>query len=187
MFGPLYKDAFSSGQISSKLWLCEELEKIETGLPKIIWLYGGWYGITALLLLSRGTLPISLVRSFDVDPLCEPIADTLLENWVWQDWKFKAKTEDCNKIIFKDHVRPHIIINTSTEHFTSIDWFDNIPPNTTVVLQSNNMPHEDHVSCYDKLDDFVKTFPFTNLLYKGNLDFKYPTWEFSRYMIIGRK
>ena len=44
-------EAFSSGQISSKLWLCEQLENIPFDKPQIIWIYGGWYGILSFLLL----------------------------------------------------------------------------------------------------------------------------------------
>lgn len=178
-------DAFSSGQISSKLWMCKELEKIIGGDPRIIWVFGGWYGLSSLILLSRDILPIKHIRSFDVDPTCEPIADTLLENWVWQKWKFKSFTIDCNFLQYDE--RPNIVINTSTEHFDSQLWFENIPSNTTVVLQSNNMKHDDHITCFETLDEFVKFYPVNMLLYKGQLDFSYPDWKFSRYMLIGKK
>ena len=187
MFGPLDNDAFSSGQISSKLWLCKEIEKLPITSPQTIWVFGGWYGVASMLLLSRETLPIKSIRSFDLDPICESIADSLLENWVWQEWKFKAMTADCNQIKYNEYNLPDIIINTSTEHFDSMNWFNNIPSNTTVVLQSNNMPHDDHISCFENVDEFVDHFPLTNIFYKGKLDFKYPNWEFSRYMIIGKK
>lgn len=178
-------DAFSSGQIASKLWMCKELEKVIGGDPKIIWVLGGWYGLSSLLLLSREILPIKHIRSFDIDPSCEPVADALLENWVWQKWKFKSFTADCN--ILKYDECPNIVINTSTEHFDSQQWFENIPNNTTIVLQSNNMKHDDHITCFETIDEFVSFYPVNNLLYKGQLDFEYPAWQFSRYMLIGKK
>lgn len=178
-------DAFSSGQISSKLWMCQELEKLENNISKKIWIFGGWYGISALLLLSREIILIDHIRSFDIDPTCQPLADIFLENWVWQNWKFKSFTKDCNHIIYDES--PDIIINTSTEHFDSKKWFDNIPDNTTIVLQSNNMKHADHKVCFQKLDDFIDFYPVKQLFYKGQLNFKYPDWEFSRYMVIGKK
>ena len=61
------KDAFSSGQVGSKIWLCEELEKLFDNIDSV-WIYGGWYGITAFLLRSRGQLDIGTIRSYDVDP-----------------------------------------------------------------------------------------------------------------------
>ena len=47
------------------------------------------------------------------------------ENWIWQDWAFKAYTQDCNQII-PDQTVPDLIINTSTEHFKNLNWWNNI-------------------------------------------------------------
>ena len=182
---PVDKDAFSSGQIGSKIWLCEELERLYDSVDSI-WIYGGWYGITALLLNSRGNMRIGQIRSYDVDPACESVADMINENWVYQNWKFKAQTQDCNKLDIKSNP-PDLLINTSTEHFDSLDWWNNIPSGTVVALQGNNMPHADHHVHSEDLEQFVKEFPFTQLLYKGQLEFEYPTWKFTRFMLIGIK
>ena len=179
------KDAFSSGQIGSKIWLCEELEKLFTTVD-IAWIYGGWYGVAAFLLRSRGQLHIDIIRSYDVDPCCEQIADMLNENWVYQDWKFKAFTADCNKLDIQSNP-PDLLINTSTEHFDSLDWWNSIPQGTTVALQGNNMEHDDHHVHSDSLEDFINQFPVTQTLYTGQREFVYPTWEFTRYMLIGTK
>jgi hypothetical protein len=177
------KDAFSSGQIGSKIWLCEELER--TGwTSNLTYIYAGWYGITAFLLLSRGKFDVNRIRSLDIDPTCESIADMINENWVWQDWKFKAFTQDCNNFEgqFGD-----LIINTSTEHFESMGWFDRIPAGTRVILQGNNMPHDDHIVHSATLSEFIIQYPLSNILYQGELLFVYPEWKFTRYMIIGIK
>jgi len=135
------KDAFSSGQIGSKIWLCEELEKVGW-TSDLTYVYAGWYGITAFLLLSRGNFQVNRIRSLDIDPSCEAIADMINENWVFREWKFKAFTQDCNNY---EGQYGDLIINTSTEHFESMDWFNNIKSGTRVILQGNNMPHDDHV------------------------------------------
>jgi hypothetical protein len=177
------KDAFSSGQIGSKIWLCEELEKLRWQ-SNMTYIYGGWYGITAFLLLSRGKFQVEKIRSLDLDPACESIADMINENWVWQDWKFKAFTQDCNNY---QGQYGDLIINTSTEHFESTEWFDSIPKGTRVILQGNNMPHNDHVVHSDTLDDFVNQYTLSNIVYKGQKEFIYPSWKFTRYMVIGIK
>lgn len=177
------KDAFSSGQISSKLWLCEELENTRW-TSKLTHIYGGWYGLTSFLLLSRAKFKVDKIQSYDIDPACEPIADMINENWVWQDWKFKAFTADCNQE-FAD--RPDLIINTSTEHFENQEWFNNIKPGTRVVLQGNNMKHEDHIVYTSNLHQFINKYPLTKTRYSGQLDFEYPDWKFTRFMIIGIK
>jgi hypothetical protein len=106
------------------------------------------------------------------------------ENWVWQEWKFKAFTQDCNNFepVFGD-----LVINTSTEHFDNKSWFDRLPKGTRVALQGNNMPHEDHAIHSDTLDDFMAEYPLSQYAFSGTKEFKYPDWSFNRYMIIGVK
>ena len=177
------RDAFSSGQIGSKIWLCEELERLGWR-SCLTYIYGGWYGVTAFLLLSIGKFIVDKIRSLDIDPRCESVADMINENWVWQDWKFKAFTQDCNN--YEDQYGD-LVINTSTEHFDSMDWFDRIPKGTRVVLQGNNMPHEDHHIHSSCLQDFIDQYPLSELDYSGEREFVYPTWAFTRFMIIGKK
>jgi len=176
-------DSFSSGQIGSKIWLCEELEKLKWKSHKTF-IYGGWYGITAFLLLSRGKFKVDKISSYDIDPSCEKIADLVNEYWVWQEWKFKAFTKDCNVL---EKPTADLIINTSTEHFESKQWFYNILEGTKVCIQGNNMTHDDHVVHSETLDDFVEEYPLTKVSYSGQLNFEYPTWSFSRFMLIGIK
>jgi hypothetical protein len=179
------KDAFSSGQIASKIWLCEQLEKLFNDIDSV-WIYGGWYGMTAFLLQSRGNISISSIRSYDLDPTCEAVADMINENWVYQKWKFKANTADCCSLKPKLN-DPDLIINTSTEHFDNIEWWENIPKGAYVALQGNNMAHDDHVIHSASLADFCQTYPLDKILYKGELEFTYPDWNFTRFMQIGIK
>lgn len=181
----LNKDAFSSGQISSKLWLCEELEKLYTSIDNVL-ILGGWYAITAFLLKSRNNIEIKKIVSMDIDPECEPVADLINENWKWQDWQFKAYTQDCNKKI-SDIKNYDIVINTSTEHFENLKWFKQIPKGKTVVLQGADMIHDDHIFEFHTLEDFIKTFPLREILYQGSKNFRYPDWGFNRFMLIGVK
>lgn len=179
---PVNKDAFSSGQVGSKLWLCKQLENTDL-YSKETAIYGGWYGVTAFLLLSRGKFNVEKIRSYDIDPACESVADMINENWVWQDWRFKAFTENCNTI----QTGADLVINTSTEHFDSRDWWENIPAGTAVALQGNNMQHDDHSSNANSLSEFCNQFPLAQEIYRGELGFTYPDWSFTRYMIIGIK
>lgn len=179
----LDKDAFSSGQVGSKIWLCEELENLGWS-SNLTYIYGGWQGVLGFLLLSRGKFDVNRIRSLDVDPSCQPIADMLNENWVWQDWKFKAFTQDCNNYEgqFGD-----LIINTSTEHFESMEWFDRIPKGTKVILQGNNMPHNDHHITTNSIESFKKAYPLTEYAFEGSKEFVYPDWKFTRFMTMGLK
>jgi len=177
------KDAFSNGQVDSKLWLCRELERLEWS-STLTHVYGGWYGVLSFLLLSREAFNVDRILSFDADPSTVEIADMINENWVIKDWKFKAQTADCN---FPLPGNPDLVINTSTEHFESMDWFDNIPNGTRVILQGNDMPHDDHYVCSNSLQEFEEHYKLNEIVYSGSLDFNYPEWSFTRFMIIGFK
>jgi hypothetical protein len=175
------KDSFSNGQIDSKLWLCEELERLGWS-SDLTYIYAGWYGITSFLLLSRGKFQVNKIRSLDLDPTCQPVADMINENWVFKEWKFKAFTQDCNNF---EGQYADLVINTSTEHFDSMEWFSRLPKGTRVILQGNNMPHDDHFVHSATLDDFVNIYPLSSIAYQGQKEFVYPEWSFTRYMLIG--
>ena len=176
------KDSFSNGQIDSKLWLCQELEKLGW-VSDLTHIYGGWYGVLAFLLLSREKFNVRRIESFDVDPECESMADIINNNYVIKEWKFKAHTADCN-LLFSN---ADLIINTSSEHFDTMDWFDNIKSGTRVIIQGNDMDHDDHIVHSDSLEKFIEQYPLSEILYQGELKFIYPDWCFRRFMVIGRK
>jgi hypothetical protein len=178
------KDSFSNGQVDSKLWLCQELEKLGWN-SNVTRIYAGWYAVTALLLLGREKFKVNKIESYDIDPLCQPIADMLNENWVFKGWKFKAFTNDCNTLSWNNNV--DLIINTSTEHFSELSWWNNIPTGTRVIIQSNNMQHDDHVFNFSNEDEFLKKFQMSTIMFKGTKQFVYPGWQFERYMLIGIK
>lgn len=183
-------DAFSSGQILSKLWLAESLEKvIEFNMltqPRRILCLGGWYGLTNFILRIRDRIKIKTFRSLDIDPKVENIADQINNSWEWQDWQFKAVTADANSFRYTADDFD-TVINTSVEHMESRQWFENIPEGSLVALQSNDMPHEDHSGCHGDLYEFVKEFNLSETFFTGEKLFSYPDWSFRRFMIIGIK
>lgn len=183
------KDSFATSQIGSKIWLAEQLEAVvlNHGSPTLkILCLGGWYGITNFILQCRKNINIKSYRSLDVDSSVEKIADTINKYWEWKGNQFKAITADANSFQYSDK-EFNTIINTSVEHMGSTQWFDNIPKGCYVVLQSNDMKHEDHFHNHQSLQDLVDEYPLDVVLYKGELKFKYPDWEFTRFMIIGKK
>jgi hypothetical protein len=185
-------DAFSSSQIASKQWLVEKLEEClqsrytppEQGYT--IWILGGWYSLTNFIMRVRAVVPIRMVRSFDIDPECQPLADRVNKLWEWQDWQFKAETCDVNKLTYAVGT-PQVVINSSVEHMDTDQWYKNIPKGMLVVLQANNMPHHDHVRSYETSAELLEFFPMEECLYEGSMDFNYPQYKFKRHMIIGIK
>jgi len=175
--------AFSHGQIESKIWLCSELEKFLPRKAKIA-LLGGWYGIISLLLFSRAQSSIDYIRSYDIDPNVEPIADKINNTWVYSKWKFKAITLDANLVNLSEF---DVVINTSSEHIIDKEWFRNIT-NQLVVIQGTDQIHDDndpHDYVFD-IEQLKQKYPMLNY-FEGQKEFVYPDKTFNRFMLIGRK
>lgn len=182
-------DAFSTGQVLSKLWLAEKLEQVvdyqDVLEPLDILVLGGWYGVLNFILRSRARLRIKSIRSVDKDSTACEIADLINKAWVWQDWQFKSVCADANT--YQYDRKFNLVINTSVEHFENRQWFNNIPSKTLIVLQSNNMNHDDHCHNHSSLESFMDDFKLSDVYFSGEKLFEYPDWKFSRYMIIGVK
>lgn len=178
-------DAFSSGQINSKIWLCEELEKILISNDRNyhIELLAGWVGVLAFLMFSRKNIKIKKFHLLDINKLYIEKALTINETWVNSN-QFFATIADIN---FRSY-HSDVVINTSVEHFYDNRWFDNISSESLIVLQSNDMINiDDHVNCFLNIDSFKKAYPMSNLLFEGTKTFTYPNFSFNRFMLIGYK
>ncbi len=191
-------DALSWGQLKSKRWLVSELEKLNLDLG-IIFLCAGWYATLAPMLFESSCI-IDKIRSFDIDPLCERVAETINKEKVKNNWQFKAATVDIHNLIYENFKyethrydgsklqltdSANTIINTSCEHIQNFDvWYNKIPSGKIVILQTNNyFEIEDHINCSNNLREFRIQTPMTTLLYEGELVLD----KYTRYMRIGIK
>lgn len=177
-------DAFWSGQIDSKVWLVEELNKVHTD-PSDVYIFGGWIGVLASMMFQSSTFTINKIRSIDLDPWCEKIADSMCKPHEMNEWRFKARTADMCKYQYES--TPTIVINTSTEHVTKevYDlWYSMIPSGTLVVSQGNNFfDCNEHVRCSNSLEEFKTMNNVTEPLFAGVLE----TYMYDRYMAIWKK
>lgn len=181
--------AWSHGQVTAKLWLAEILEELFAGsLPRRVGFLGGWYGVGSFILFARDRFPIDSIRSFDIDASCEEIADSINTKWVFDHWKFKAITKDANQIDWStENWVPHIVVNTSTEHFESDEWFENLNSTMCVAIQCNNQENIDHKAKVESLQEMKSRYPLKTTIYECEKYFSYPDKQYSRFMIIGYK
>ena len=172
-------DAFWSGQLKSKEWLCKELRKSVKQFVTVD-IHGGWVGVLASMLF-QSDVPVTSIRSIDIDPSCEPIALEMnkLEEMTG---KFRAVTADmCSLRSDAD-----VIINTSCEHITQDQydlWLSGMPHNSLLVLQSNNYNIPEHIRPAESLEEFKKQSHLENILFAGEIEL--PLYK--RFMIIGRQ
>ena len=205
-------DAFSRGQVQSKIWLTEELAKVGTNYD-VVYHLGGWYG--QLTWYFKNRIEFTKYRNFDIDPAACKVSDSIVNLQYLDGYKVKAveiglpmksSTDEeknmawiartgCEYPIknfgtgaeFKEKTQPDLIINTSAEHMPSI-WFDKFVnrPQTTdplFVIQSNNLfDAEGHVNCVHSIEHMLKKFPLSRLEYGGEIQLT----GYKRFMVIGR-
>jgi len=192
-------DVLSWGQLRSKRWLIDELESHDLDLG-VVFLCAGWYGTLAHMLFDSKCI-VNKIRSFDIDPSCANIADTVNMQYI-DGWKFKAITQDILDINYHSHTwrgwsnlkqsysnpitdTPNTIINTSCEHISNFDkWYDSIPNGKLVILQTNNYFNlPEHVNCVEDQEEFDLLTPMEDTLYLGTLALE----KYNRFMKIGYK
>lgn len=192
-------DAFSHGQIQSKLELIKGLSQVRQSCP-IVFLMGGWYGILTPLLYGQTPLQPKHVFSFDIDPLANKIAEKLNVDFVKDNWKFKTSLTDIHKLSYeltefevikhngdKDKLQfsADLIMNTSCEHLSGFsNWWNSLPNGQLVALQSNNLSQiEEHINCVDSLGHFKSQAPMQEIIYESELFLE----DYTRFTLIGRK
>jgi hypothetical protein len=170
-------DAFWSGQLRSKEWLIDNLKpylRPDTSID----IHGGWVGVLASMLF-QSVLTIKNIRSVDVDPACEAIANSMNKLEEIQG-RFRAVTVDMCEI----RSDADVVINTSCEHITQDQydlWLSGLPHNSLLVLQSNNYNIPEHVRIAKDLEEFKQQCDI-NVLWAGELELPL----YNRFMIIGR-
>ena len=170
-------ESFWKGQIRSKEWLINSLRPHITKMIAVD-ICGGWNGVLASMLFQSNIVYKS-IRSIDIDPSCEEIANTInkMEQMVG---KFQAVTADMCDLNYNADV----VINTSCEHITQEQydkWLDNILPGSLIVVQSNNYQIPEHIRTADSLKTFEEQ---SNLKILWSGEYKLPLYK--RFMIIGK-
>lgn len=192
------KDCFSRGQLQSKLWLVNEVKKLNIELGTVF-LCAGWYGTLATMLFESG-IKVDKIRSFDIDETTVNIAEVFNKPWFVDQWRYKSLVQDIMDIDYKEHVWqfwsnannrmsrpitdvPDTIINTSCEHIEKFtDWYNKIPQGKIIIIQANDYHEvEEHVNTYNTLEEFSANAPMTKVLYEGELELQ----KYKRFMKIG--
>jgi hypothetical protein len=182
----LQTDAFSAGQIESKIWAAEELEKIAAHIYILkISVLGGWYGLFHFILRTRNKQQIEWCKNYDIDLNACTGANIVNNTWEMQNHSFKSIPKDANELNYNDGT--NCVVNTSTEHFDSKDWFDLIPEGTLCLFQGNDLELDDHVQRPTSLAHFKSLWPLHTVLYEGEKRFDFEVGPYTRYMIIGHK
>ena len=181
-------DAFSHGQIKSKLWLCEQIEPYLENANVII--LGSWYNILAFMMLTRCQHKYNQITGIDLDQSCAPIANKLCDAWIVD--QYDAKVKNVHGFADNaDYFGVSLVINCSAEHFTDQSWFDKIPAGMLVCIQSSNMTDPAApwliTNPSPTLASFISKYNLTTTYMADTMRIQYDQWGYDRYMIIGIK
>lgn len=181
-------DSFSHGQIKSKLWLCDELEKYIPNSSSVA-ILGCWYNILAFMLLTRNNKQYSSIVGIDQDKSTLNIADKLLNYWIIENsTKIKHLSTDANSCDLKNY---DVVINCSPEHMEKSTWFDNIEDKTLICIQSSNIVDSNYPWLIKNpspdLNSFISKYPMKQTLFLDTLPIRYNGWGYDRFMLIGFK
>ena len=171
---------FSKSQVLSKIWMAEILEKFDTKFDNIL-LIGGW-----LTHHSWFIKDINYSNLYSIDP--DSDINNLIEIINPTAFIVNKEINDCfdsdNNLLFYNKIlEPDLVINTSSEHM-STEWFDKLKPGTRVFIENNDDFETDgHINCSENFPDFLRKFPMTKILYRGELTLQ----KYKRYALYGVK
>ncbi len=195
-------DAFSRSQIKSKIWLIEELSKIQTHYDSVL-IMAGWFG--QLRPIYDELLTANKTRIIELDSTACETSDYIFNLSNLENYKVKSINANINNLIlhkngyewdvenfregtkYSEKFLPDLIINTSAEHMTE-EWynqirFKNMDSDPIVAIQSNNLfDIPEHINCVHSVDHMKKKFPMKEILFEGELQLK----GYKRVMLIGR-
>lgn len=192
-------NSFSHGQITSKIWLCEELEKY-CKLNDNLYILGGWHNVLGFMISVRKPNFFKKIHNIDINSDVIEIADKICDTWInvlhATNSHIINTCADSNAYDLQVNPETDIVINCSVEHFIANDWFNTLPTNTLVCLQSSDMKVKEIIDSVETwqqnqpnrdLATFLNRFPLKEYLYVGTKTFEYPDYGYNRFMMIGRK
>tara|TARA_B100001175_G_scaffold317278_1_gene333584 strand:+ start:866 stop:1501 length:636 start_codon:yes stop_codon:yes gene_type:complete len=181
-------DSMNQSQLESKLWIIQELIKLEIK-PKRVAILAGWYSQYIIpLLIEHG---VEFIYNFEIDRDAKDISYKFNKRYKDQE-KYECHITD---IMFKEiegkeknHGAFDVLINTSCEHMFPMRRFrelnKKLSGNPIYVLQSTNEDkYEDHINCVSGPEELAEQAELTNVVYSGT---KVLDNGMNRFMVIGR-
>ena len=175
-------DSMNESQLESKLWLVQELVKLNIK-PKRVAILAGWFAQYIVSLLYDNFESIECIKNFEID---EDVKDI--------SYKYNKRYKDSNRYQFsiKDVMMQtmeedfDLIINCACEHMYPMQKFRELNPELDChyVLQSTDEEqYDDHINCVKSEEELALQANITDVLYSGK---KLLSNGMNRFMVIGK-
>ena len=170
----------TTSQLQGKLWLINELQKLDLKFTKVC-LIGGWFAqfITPLIF---DNFKVDIIHNYDIDEDAQKISYKFNRRYK-EESKYRAIRT--NTLIYPLKEKYDVIINTSCEHMYPMKKFRELNPNlkSWFVLQSTNEDKfDDHINCVNNTKELVEQGKLKQVLYEGQLTLDN---GMTRFMVIG--
>jgi len=173
--------SFTRDLIASKVWLLQELERIQQHYTTM-YILGSWYGNLAAYMTLQPTITVDQIINVEIDPEMLDTSHSILNKIGARNVKYMLA--DANQLDYRQLGRAGVIVNTSLTEMSEAEWFEHIPAGTLVAMQARN---RDPGVTYHSYQDIQRRYPLSKTLYHGQIRLRDPETEYRRYMTIGTK
>ena len=182
-------DSMNQSQLESKLWIIQELIKLDIK-PKRVAMLAGWFAQYTVPLLYDNFESIVRIENFEIDRDVKKISYKFNKRYKEEGYTIKIKNVMFDKIQPKGNGQEDMdtIINCSCEHMYPMWKFrelnKTIQKNPLYILQSSNdEQHEDHINCVNSEEELIDQARIKDVMYSGS---KILSNKSTRFMVIGR-
>jgi hypothetical protein len=177
-------DSMNQSQLESKLWIIQELIKLEIK-PKRVAILAGWYAQYIVPLLYDNFESVEWVENFEIDQDVKRLSYKFNKR-LKEDKKYKTLITN----VMFDRIQSGMdtIINCACEHMYPMWKFRElnrtVQKNPLYILQSSNDDqHEDHINCVNSEEELIDQARIKDVMYSGS---KILSNKSTRFMVIGR-
>ena len=180
--------SYSPNQISSKLWLVDELKKHTPLGTYNVEVVGSWFGYPLVFFIreymSEASSFAQRIVLYDIDDKACEICDRY--RTYFHDENIVIKNMDYWKD-FSERKDVDVVINTSSEHMKGSHSMNFVLYDDPIhAIQSNNMDIDEHINLCHSEDELAEKHDFEEILYKGTKRMNNGSLDQYRYMVIGK-
>jgi len=178
-------DSSTTSQLQGKLWLVNELQKLDLKFSNVC-IIGGWFAqfITPLMF---DNFDINFIHNWDIDQDAKQISYKFNRRYKHQK-RYVAITSNLLEKSWSKFRKSNydLIINTSCEHMYPMKKVRELNLNlkSWFVLQSTNEDKfDDHINCVNSTKELAEQGQLKQVLYEGQITLDN---GMTRFMVIGR-
>ena len=184
------RDASTSSQLQSKLWLVSEIANLDINIDSVA-ILAGWYAnfIVPLLVDEIG---VKHILNLEIDPDVKTLTYKFNKRFkpIAGQIEFDKATYECilHDVMYEPlkYGNHDLVINASCEHMYPMTRFRklNYKKNYLYALQSTDDEQwDDHINCVSGPDELAEQAELVDIMYSGTKELNN---GMKRFMVIGR-